>query len=131
MRMFESYELYTKKSKKNIGEYGITKIDKNFILVIKATRDFIDSYMDDLKKRFSFETVEKFFEKFFLGFSNDSLVDGTPFNNLGGTDRASIPSSEVNSTLMLGLDTIQEVDNFVGWLTYKIECDQWDDLYGD
>ena len=125
--MFESYELYTKNSKKNIGEYGITKIDKNFILVIKATRDFIDSYTDDMKKRFG---VEKFFEKFFLGFSNDSLVDGTPFNNLGGTDRASIPASEVNSTLMLGLDTVQEVGGFVGWLTYKIKCNQWDDLYG-
>lgn len=124
--MFESYELYTKNSKKNIGEYGITKIDKNFILVIKATRDFIGSYEDDLKKRFGVEGVEKFF----LCFSNDSLVDDTPFNNLGGTDRASIPASKVNSTLMLGLDTIQEVDDIVGWLTYKIECDQWDDLYG-
>ena len=124
--MFESYELYTKNSKKNIGEYGITKIDKNFILVIKATRDFIHSYEDDLRNRFGFEAVEKFF----LGFSNDSLVDDTPFNNLGGTDRASIPASEVNSTLTLGLDTIQEVDDIVGWLTYKIECDQWDDLYG-
>ena len=126
--MFESYELYTKNSKKNIGEYNIKKIDKNFILVIKATRDFIDSYMDDLKKRFGGETVEKFFEKFFLGFSNDSLVDGTEFSYLG-TERATIPASEVNSTLMLGLDTVQEVDDFVGWLTYKIECDQWDDLY--
>lgn len=124
--MFESYELYTKNSKKNIGEYNIKKIDKNFILIIKATRDFIHSYEDDLKKRFGFESVEKFF----LGFSNDSLVDDTPFKNLGGTDRASIPASEVNSTLMLGLDTIQEVDDIVGWLTYKIECDQWDDLYG-
>lgn len=117
--MFESYELYTKNSKKNIGEYGITKIDKNFILVIKATRDFIHSYEDDLKKRFGFETVEKFF----LGFYNDSLVDGTPFNNLGGAERMSIPESEVNSTLMLGLDTIQEVDDLTGWLTYKIECE--------
>lgn len=124
--MFESYELYTKNSKKNIGEYGITKIDKNFILVIKATRDFISSYEDDLKKRFGVETVEKFF----LGFSNDSLVDDTPFNNLSGADKASIPASEVNSTLMLGLDTIQEVDDLIGLLTYKIECDQWDDLYG-
>ncbi len=124
--MFESYELYTKKSKKNIGEYGITKIDKNFILVIKATRDFIHSYEDDLKNRFGFETVEKFF----LGFSNDSLVDDTPFNSLHGTDRASIPASEVNSTLMLGLDTVQEVDDLIGWLTYKIECDMWDDLHG-
>lgn len=123
--MFESYELYTKNSKKNIGEYNITKINKNFILVIKATRDFIDIYMDDLKKRFGFESVEKFF----LGFSNDSLVDDTPFNNLSGADRMSIPASEVNSTLMLGLDTIQEVDDLIGWLTYKIECDQWDDLY--
>ena len=81
--------------------------------------------MDDLKKRFGFESVEKFF----LGFSNDSLVDDTPFNNLSGADRMSIPASEVNSTLMLGLDTIQEVDDLIGWLTYKIECDQWDDLY--
>lgn len=122
--MFESYELYTKNSEKNINEYGIKKIDKNFILVIKATRDFIDIYMDDLRKRFGFEAVEKFF----LGFSNDSLVDGTPFNNLGGAERMSIPTSEVNSTLMLGLDTIQEVDNITGWLTYKIECDLWDYL---
>lgn len=122
--MFESYELYTKNSKKNIGEYNITKIDKNFILVIKATRDFIDIYMDDLKNRFGFEAVEKFF----LGFSNDSLVDDTPFNNLSGADRMSIPASEVNSTLMLGLDTVQEVDDLIGWLTYKIECDMWDDL---
>jgi hypothetical protein len=123
--MFESYELYTKNSKKNIGEYGITKIDKNFILVIKATRDFIHSYEDDLKKHFGFESVEKFF----LGFSNDSLVDDTPFNNLSGADRMSIPASDVNSTLMLGLDTIQEVDDLIGWLTYKIECDMWDDLH--
>lgn len=123
--MFESYELYTKNSKKNIGEYGITKIDKNFILVIKATRDFIHSYEDDLEKRFGFESVEKLF----LGFSNDSLVDDTPFNNLSGADRMSIPASEVNSTLMLGLDTIQEVDDLIGWLTYKIECDMWDDLH--
>lgn len=124
--MFESYELYTKNSKKNIGEYGITKIDKNFILVVKATRDFIDIYMDDLKKRFGVETVEKFF----LGFSNDSLTDGTSFNNLSGNDRASIPGSKVNSTLMLGLDTIQEVDNITGWLTYQIECDLRDYLNG-
>ena len=123
--MFESYELYTKNSKRNIGEYNITKINKNFILVIKATRDFIDIYMDDLKKRFGFESVEKFF----LGFSNDSLIDDTPFNSLSGADRMSIPASDVNSTLMLGLDTIQEVDDLIGWLTYKIECDQWDDLY--
>ena len=123
--MFYSYELYTKNSEKNIGEYGSTKIDKNFILVIKATRDFIHSYEDDLRKRFGVGTVEKFF----LGFSNDSLVDDTPFNNLSGADRMSIPASEVNSTLMLGLDTIQEVDDLTGWLTYKIECDQWDDLY--
>lgn len=122
--MFESYELYTKKSKKNIGEYGIPKIDKNFILVIKATRDFIHSYEDDLKKRFGSETVEKFF----LGFSNDSLVDDTPFNNLNGAERMSIPASEVNSTLMLGLDTVKEVDDLIGWLTYKIECDMWDNL---
>lgn len=124
--MFESYELYTKNSKRNIGEHGITKIDKNFILIIKATRDFIHSYEDDLRKRFGVENVEKFF----LGFSNDSLVDDTPFNNLSGADRMSIPASEVNSTLMLGLDTIQEVDDLIGWLTYKIECDQWNDLYG-
>lgn len=123
--MFESYELYTKNSKKNIGEYGIAKIDKNFILVIKATRDFIHGYEDDLKNRFGFETVEKFF----LGFSNDSLIDDTPFNNLSGADRMSIPASEVNSTLMLGLDTVQEVDDLIGWLTYKIECDMWDDLH--
>lgn len=125
--MFESYELYTKNSKKNIGEYGITKIDKNFILVIKATRDFIDICMDNLKKRFGVNAVEKLF----LGFSNDSIVDGTPFNNLGGVERMSIPSSEVNSTLMLGFDTVKEVYDFTGWLTYKIECDQWDDLYGE
>lgn len=124
--MFESYELYTKNSKRNIGEYGITKIDKNFILVIKATRDFIHSYEDDLRKRFGVDTVEKFF----LGFSNDSLIDDTPFNNLSGSDRMSIPASEVNSTLMLGLDTVQEVDDLIGWLTYKIECDMWDDLNG-
>lgn len=124
--MFESYELYTKNSKKNIGEYGNTKIDKNFILVIKATRDFIGSYEDDLKKRFGSETVEEFF----LGFSNDSIVDGTPFNHLGGAEKMSIPASEVNSTLMLGLDTVQEVDDLIGWLTYKIECDMWDDLNG-
>lgn len=125
IEMFESYELYTKNSKKNIGEYGIAKIDKNFILVIKATRDFIHGYEDDLKNRFGFETVEKFF----LGFSNDSLIDDTPFNNLSGADRMSIPASEVNSTLMLGLDTVQEVDDLIGWLTYKIECDMWDDLH--
>jgi len=123
--MFESYELYTKNSKKNIGDYNIPKIDKNFILVIKATRDFIDEFMDGVKKRFGVETVEKFF----LGFSNDSLVDGTEFSCLGA-DRATIPASEVNSTLMLGLDTVQEVDDLTGWLTYKIECDQWDDMYG-
>lgn len=125
--MFESYELYTKNSKKNIGEYGITKIDKNFILVIKATRDFIDICMDNLKKRFGVDTVEKFF----LGFSNDSIVDGTPFNNLGGAERMSIPASEVNSTLMLGFDTVKEVYDLTGWITYKIECDQWDDLHGE
>lgn len=124
--MFESYELYTKNSKKNIGEYGITKIDKNFILVIKATRDFIDGYENDLRKLFGVEA----FEKFFLGFSNDSLVDGTPFNNLSGAGRISIPASEVNSTLMLGLDKIQEVDDLTGLLMYKIECDLWDDLHG-
>lgn len=121
--MFESYELYTKNSKKNIGEYSITKIDKNFILVIKATRDFIDIYMDDLKKRFGVE-------KFFLGFSNDSLIDDTPFNNLSGVERMSIPASEVNSTLVLGFDTIQEVDDIIGWLTYKIECECWDEFNG-
>ncbi len=125
--MFESYELYTKNSKKNIGEYGITKIDKNFILVIKATRDFIDICMDNLKKRFGVDTVEKFF----LGFSNDSIVDGTPFNNLGGDERMSIQASEVNSTLMLGFDTVKEVYDLTGWITYKIECDQWDDLHGE
>lgn len=125
--MFYSYELYTKNSKKNISEYGITKIDKNFILVIKATRDFIDICMDNLKKRFGVDAVEKFF----LGFSNDSIVDGTPFNNLGGVERMSTQSSEVNSTLMLGFDTVNEVYDLTGWLTYKIECDQWDDLYGE
>lgn len=125
--MFESYELYTKNSKKNIGEYSITKIDKNFILVIKATRDFIDICMDNLKKRFGVDAVEKFF----LGFSNDSIVDGTPFNNLDGVERMSIPSSEVNSTLVLGFDTVKEVYDLTGWLTYKIECDQWDDMYGE
>lgn len=79
-----------------------------------------------MRSRFGVETVEKFF----LGFSNDSLIDDTPFNNLSGAEKMSIPESEVNSTLMLGLDTIQEVDDLIGWLTYKIECDMWDYLNG-
>lgn len=115
--MFESYELYTKNSEKNRGRYGLPIIDKEFILVIKATRDFIDEYVIDMKYReFSLDEI-------LHSLTNDSIVDSSSYAD-PERDVASIPASDVEATLILCSDQMTDFEEPIEWLNYRLalEC---------
>lgn len=111
--MFESYELYTKNSKKNIGRYGLPIIDKEFILVIKATRDFIDEYVIGMKYReFSLDEI-------LHSLTNDSIVDSSSYVD-PERDFSSIPASEVEATLILCSDQMTDFEEPIEWLNHRL-----------
>ncbi len=111
--MFYSYELYTKNSEKNIGEYGLPIIDKEFILVIKATRDFIDDYVRNMKYR------EFPLDEILYSLTNDSITDGSSYAD-PERDTASIPASDVEATLILCSDQMTDFEELVEWLNYRL-----------
>ena len=112
--MFESYEVYTKFSEKNKGEYNVPILDKNFILVIRATRDFIDEFIVDLKFHgYSIDDI-------FGGIRNDS-VEFSEYGDLKNFEKNGIPADKVHATLMLYSNSQEEFDNIVSWLNYKVE----------
>lgn len=113
--MFESYEVYTKFSEKNKGEYSVPIVDKNFILVIRATRDFIDEFIVDLK----FHGYD--LDDIFGGLRNDSIVEFSEYDDLKNFEKNGIPADKVHATLMLYSNSQEEFDNIVSWLNYKIE----------
>ena len=117
--MFESYEVYTKFSEKNKGEYNVPIVDKNFILVIRATRDFIDEFIVDLKRR------EYNIDDIFGGIRNDSIVEFSEYDDLkdcfDNFEKNGIPADKVHATLMLYSNSQEEFDNIVSWLNYKVE----------
>ena len=117
--MFESYEVYTKFSEKNKGEYNVPIVDKNFILVIRATRDFIDEFIVDLK----FHGYD--LDDIFGGLRNDSIVEVSTYDDLkdcfDNFEKNGIPADKVHATLMLYSNSQDEFDNIVSWLNYKIE----------
>ena len=112
--MFESYEVYTKFSEKNKGEYNVPILDKNFILVIRATRDFIDEFIVDL--RFHGYSIDDIFG----GIRNDS-VEFSEYGDLKNFEKNGIPADKVHATLMLYSNSQEEFDNIVSWLNYKVE----------
>lgn len=112
--MFESYEVYTKFSEKNKGEYNVPILDKNFILVIRATRDFIDEFIVDL--RFHGYSIDDIFG----GIRNDS-VEFSEYDDLKNFEKNGIPADKVHATLMLYSNSQEEFDNIVSWLNYKVE----------
>ena len=112
--MFESYEVYTKFSEKNKGEYNVPILDKNFILVIRATRDFIDEFIVDL--RFHGYSIDDIFG----GIRNDS-VEFSEYDDLKNFEKNGIPADKVHATLILYSNIQEEFDNIVSWLNYKVE----------
>lgn len=111
--MFYSYELYTKNSEKNIGRYNLPIIDKEFILVIKATRDFIDDYVRDMKYR------EFQLDEILYSLTNDSIADSSSYAD-PERDVASIPASDVEATLTLCSDQMTDFEKLIEWLNYRL-----------
>ena len=111
--MFNSYELYTKNSEKNRGKYNLPIIDKEFILVIKATRDFIDDYIREMNYR-GFEL-----DDFLYSLTNDSIVDSSLYAD-PERDVASIPASDVEATLILCSDKMTDFEELIEWLNYRL-----------
>ena len=111
--MFESYELYTKNSDKNRGRYGLPIIDKEFILVIKATRDFIYDYIREINYR-GFEL-----DDFLYSLTNDSIADSSSYAD-PERDFASIPASDVEATLILCSDQMTDFEKLIEWLNYRL-----------
>lgn len=111
--MFESYELYTKNSEKNRGKYNLPIIDKEFILVIKATRDFIDDYVRNMKCR------EFPLDEIIYSLTNDSIADSSSYADTE-RDVASIPASDVEATLTLCSDQMTDFEELIEWLNYRL-----------
>ena len=111
--MFYSYELYTKNSEKNRGKYNLPIIDKEFILIIKATRDFIDDYIREINYR-SFEL-----DGLLYSLTNESIVDSSSYAD-PERDVASIPASDVEATLILCSDQMTDFEKLIEWLNYRL-----------
>lgn len=111
--MFNSYELYTKNSEKNRGKYNLPLIDKEFILVIKATRDFIDDYIREINYR-GFEL-----DGLLYSLTNESIVDSSSYADQE-RDVASIPASDVEATLILCSDQMTDFEKLIEWLNYRL-----------
>lgn len=111
--MFNSYELYTKNSEKNRGKYNLPLIDKEFILVIKATRDFIDDYIREINYR-GFEL-----DGLLYSLTNESIVDSSSYAD-PERDVASIPASDVEATLILCSDQMTYFEELIEWLNYRL-----------
>ena len=111
--MFYSYELYTKNSEKNIGRYNLPIIDKEFILVIKATRDFIDDYVRNMKCH------EFPLDEIIYSLTNDSIADSSSYAD-PERDVASIPASDIEATLTLCSDQMTDFEELIEWLNYRL-----------
>ena len=111
--MFNSYELYTKNSEQNRGEYNLPIIDKEFILVIKATLDFIYDYIREINYR-GFELDDLLYS-----LTNESIVDSSPYAD-PERDFASIPASDVEATLILCSDQMTDFEELIEWLNYRL-----------
>lgn len=111
--MFNSYELYTKNSERNRGKYNLPIIDKEFILVIKATLDFIDDYIREINYR-GFELDDLLYS-----LTNESIVDSSSYVD-PERDVASIPASDVEATLILCSDQMTDFEELIEWLNYRL-----------
>lgn len=111
--MFYSYELYTKNSEKNRGKYNLPIIDKEFILIIKATRDFIDDYVRNMKYR------EFPLDEILYSLTNESIVDSSSYAD-PERDFAFIPASDVEATLILCSDQMTDFEKLIEWLNYRL-----------
>lgn len=111
--MFYSYELHTKNSGNNLSKYGLPVIDNEFTLVIKATRDFIDDYIREMRYR-GFELDDLLYN-----LTNNSLVDSFSYAD-PERDIASISASDIEATLILCSDQMTDFEELIEWLNYRL-----------
>ena len=106
--MFESFKIYKKESKCNIGEWNLVIIDKPYIMEVCASRDFIDKYINLLV----FHGFDR--QKIIFSIRNRDLIDDAVISD------SKVDPSNVCSELILVCESTVTLDRFVEWLTEMI-----------
>lgn len=106
--MFESFKVYKKESKCNLGEWNRVIIDKPYIMEVYASRDLINEYIKSLIFH-GFDQREIIFS-----IHNRDIIDDAVIADSG------IDPSNVSSELTLVCESSETLDRFVEWLTELI-----------
>lgn len=110
--MFESFKVYKKESKCNLGEWNQAMIDKPYIMEVCASRDFIDEYIKSLM----FHKFDP--RKIIFSIHNQDLIDDAVISDV--ISDSGIDPSNVSSKLTLVCESPETLDRFVEWLTEMI-----------
>lgn len=105
--MFESFKVYKKESKCNLGEWNRVVIDKPYIMKVYASLDFINEYVKSLM----FHGFDQ--QKIIFSIHNRDLIDDAIISD-------SVDPSNVSSELTLVCESPETLDQFVEWLTEMI-----------
>lgn len=103
--MFESFKVYKKESKCNLGEWNRIIIDKPCIMEVCASRDVINEYIKSLM----FHGFDQ--RKIIFSIHNRDLIDDDDIVS------DSVDPSNVSSELTLVCESPETLDQFVECLT--------------
>ena len=109
--MFESFKVYKKESKCNLGKWNQVIIDKPYIMKVYASLDFINEYVKSLM----FHGFDQ--RKIIFSIHNQDLIDDTVIFDSG---ISGIDPSNVSSELTLVGESPETLDRFVEWLSEMI-----------